>query len=234
MGLSAFSRSRVSQLPEMELEAKRFEDWNKMHQGVTRTVDDFRQDAEEAVEEIRATMLEDVAVIGEKVVAGLQENTPEGEPIDLPLRLDHVADMVGRRHVEDPQGEPKSTLERLHDRIPTSAPASEVIVHKTDVVSDGPTKEEMDAAYEEQEPWVEEPAPDQSLPEAEEDEDEDEETKTARTGKDSREKVELPAAGHGAGVKGTSSAPVTAKPAAAPAAKPATGAAKGPTTTVKK
>jgi hypothetical protein len=235
MGLSAFSRARVSQLPEMELEAKRFDDWNKMHQGTTRAVDDFREKAEEDVEKIRETMLEDVAVIGEKVVAGLQENTPEGEPVDLPLRLDHVADMVGRRHVEDPQGEPKSTLERLHDRIPTEAPASEVIVHKTDVETEGPTKEEMDAAYEEQEPWVEEPVPDQSLPEPEGEEDGEEDESGTRKGKDSREKVELPAAGSGAGVKGNKvDAPVTAKPTAAPAAKPATGAAKGPATTVKK
>lgn len=155
MGLSAFSRARVSTLPELELEAARFDEWNKLHQKSFRDLDDLHssEEAEEKIVEVREATLEDVKTIGEKVVAGLEENTAEGDPIDLPLRLDHTRDLVGRRYVEDPQGEPKSTLERLHDRIPTEATASEVLVYKTAVDGDGPTKEEVDAAEEEQKSW---------------------------------------------------------------------------------
>lgn len=181
MGLSAFSRARVSQLPELELEAARFDEWNKAHQKGVRDADELHSkntdDAEGgAVAAIREQAGKDVMTIGEKVVAGLAENTPEGQPIDKPLRLDHVRDMVGRRHVEDPQGEPKSTLDRLHDRIPTAAAASEALVDKTDVDSEGPTKEEVDAATEEQKSWA---PPEEQEPEP-----------------------ELPAAGSGAGVPG--------------------------------
>jgi hypothetical protein len=175
----------------MELEAARFEEWNKQHQKSFRDLDDLHssEDAEEAIVEVREAMLEGVKEIGEKVVAGLAENTKEGDSIDLPLRIDHTRDLVGRRHVSDPQGEPKSTLERLHERIPTGATESEKLVNKTAVTRPGPTKEEMDAAEEEQLPWTTE-----------------EEAET-------EEEVELPAAGQGAGVQGQG--PGTAKPPSA-------------------
>jgi hypothetical protein len=195
MGLSAFSRARVSQREEMEAEAERFQEWNQRHQYGTRLQDNTYNPALQGaegqpqppideidetptppdapidtaggfidrslssgnpkVERVRKLMQEACQKIGEKVVAGLQENTPEGEPIDLPLRIDHALDMVGRRHIADPQGEPKDIFERLDERVPDESKGSAtiVIVHKTDVVSDGPTKEEMDAAYEEQEGW---------------------------------------------------------------------------------
>jgi hypothetical protein len=160
MGLSAFSRARVSMLPEMELEAERFEKWNKQHQESFRALDDLHssEEAEDDIVEVREAMLEGVKTIGEKVVEGLAENTAEGDPVDLPLRLDHVRDLVGRRTVEDPQGEPKSTLERLHERIPEGAPASEAIVYKTGVEGEGPTKEEVEAAEEEQVAWTDDPS----------------------------------------------------------------------------
>jgi len=198
MGLSAFSRARVSQLPELELEAKRFDAWNKMHQTSFRMVDDFREEAEEEVVAIREAMIEGVKKVGEKVVAGLAENTKEGDPVDLPLRLDHVRDMVGRRHIEDPQGEPKSTLERLHERIPTKAPASENMAHKVSVDGEGPTAEEVEAAEEEQAAWTD-------YEEVEEDDDGDggdaPKTKT-KAKKRTTKRTKLPAAGEGAGVKG--------------------------------
>jgi hypothetical protein len=173
----------VSQLPELELEAKRFDAWNKMHQTSFRMVDDFREEAEEDVVAIREQMIEGVKKIGEKVVAGLAENTKEGDPVDLPLRLDHVRDLVGRRHVEDPQGKPKSTLERLRDRIPTKGTASEKLVKKTSVEGEGPTKAEVEAAEEEQLPW-----------DAFEDDDDD-----------------PPEAGDGAGVRGNAKSASTEK-----------------------
>jgi hypothetical protein len=195
MGLSAFSRARVSQLPELELEAERFEKWNKTHQESFRALDELHsgEGTDEKVQAVREAMGRAVITIGEKVVAGLQENTKEGDPVDLPLRLDHVRDLVGRRSVEDPQGEPKTTLERLHERIPTEAPASETIVYKTDVASDGPTREEMEAAYEEQAPWTpegEEPPPSEMPPEH-----------------SPEQEAQLPAPGHGAGVMPGSAVP---------------------------
>ncbi len=159
-------------LEEMEMEAERFAAWNERHQGGVRLQDNTYNGhligAEgqpelpnppdevppETMEEIR---LRCVKKIGDKVVAGLEENTAEGDPIDLPLRLDHVRDMVGRRNIEDPQGEPKDILDRLHERVPESAPASEAIVHKTGVEGPGPTQEEMDAAAEEQTSWTDDP-----------------------------------------------------------------------------
>jgi len=181
MGLSAFSRARVSQLEVLELEAARFEHWNAAHQAGIRAQDDLQSGAaaEEEIIAIREADEKAVKTIGEKVVAGLPENTEEGEPIDRPLREDHVRDMVGRRHVVDPQGPPKSTLERLHDRIPTGMSASVKMVEKTDVDSEGPTKEEVEAAEKEQEPWV--------PPE--------------------KEEIPLPAAGSSAGVKGENVSP---------------------------
>lgn len=181
MGLSAFSRSRVSQLPVLEIEAARFEHWNQAHQAGIRAQDELQSGAA-AVEEVTEVREADEAAaktIGEKVVSGLAENTKEGDPIDKALREDHVRDMVGRRHVEDPQGEPKSLLERLHERIPADAPASVKMVGKTDVDSEGPTKEEVEAAEEEQAAWV---PPEEEIP-------------------------PLPAAGSGAGVKGETVAP---------------------------
>jgi len=190
MGLSAFSRARVSQLPELELEAKRFDAWNKMHQTSFRMVDDFREEAEEEVVAIREAMIEGVKKVGEKVVAGLAENTKEGDPVDLPLRLDHVRDMVGRRHIEDPQGEPKSTLDRLHERIPTKANASEKLVMKTSVDGEGPTAEEVEAAEEEQAAWTD-------YEEVEEDDDGDADApKTkSKTKKRTTKRAKPPAAG---------------------------------------
>jgi hypothetical protein len=181
MGLSAFSRARVSQLPEMELEVERFVEWNRVHQQSFRDLDELHSKSteEERLQRIRDTAAENVKVIGEKVVAGLQENIGENETIDMPLRIDHVRDMVGRRHVVDPQGEPKSMMDKLHDRIPTGS-MSERLVPKTDVVGLGPTKEEVEAAEVEQQPWV----------------NPDEVTPPAQPG----DPVELPAAGHGAGV----------------------------------
>jgi len=156
MGLSAFSRARVSQLPVLELEGKRFEEWNQAHQAGIRAQDEMHSTtvSEETITEVREADQAAVLTIGEKVVAGLSENTAEGDPVDKQLREDHVRDMVGRRHVVDPQGEPQSILDRLHDRIPTGSPASVALVAKTDVDSEGPTKEEVDAAEEEQAPWV--------------------------------------------------------------------------------
>ena len=182
MGLSAFSRARVSNLPVLELEAARFDKWNKA-QNDSRQALDRLQNGEEfdaAVEEVREADGEAVIAIGEKVVAGMEADEAER---DMPLREDHLADMVGRRHVEEPQGEPKSTLERLHDRIPTETTASKVVLHKLVVDGEGPTKEEMDAAYEEQEPWS---------PEGREVTDDPDEAPDD----------ELPAAGEGAGVAG--------------------------------
>jgi hypothetical protein len=148
----------------MELEAKRFEEWNKAHQKNFRDMDELHDEltSEDELVEIREAMLEGVKEIGEKVVAGLSENTEPGEAIDLPLRTDHVRDLVGRRHVEDPQGKPKTTLERLHERIPTST-ESEKLANKTQVTQPGPTKAEMDAAEEEQTAWGDEYVPDDQV-----------------------------------------------------------------------
>jgi hypothetical protein len=158
--MSAFSRARVSTLPVLELEAERFDAWNKAHQESFRAMDALQNDAagDEQVEGIREADAAAVAVIGEKVVSGLAENTAEGDPIDQALREDHVRDLVGRRHVEDPQGEPLSTIDRLHERIPVDGgTASVALVPKTQVDLEGPTKEEVDAATEEQTAW--EPPP---------------------------------------------------------------------------
>jgi hypothetical protein len=165
MGLSAFSRARVSLLPESELEAKRFEEWNKAHQKSFRDVDELHDDlaSDKKLEAIRKASDKGVKAIGEKVVAGLQENVEGTEDsIDQQMREDHVRDMVGRRHVSDPQGEPLSILERLHERVPTGGTASEALIAKTDVTGPGPTKEEVDAAQAEQQPWAppeDEPTP---------------------------------------------------------------------------
>ena len=183
MGLSAFSRARVSMLPEMELEVKRFEEWNAAHQKSVRDLDKMHDDetADDRLQEIRDAASEAVKVIGEKVVAGLQENTPEGEPYDKQLREDHVRDMVGRRHVVDPQGEPESMMDKLHARIPTST-KSERLVGKTAVDGEGPTKKDVEAAEAEQQPWV---SPDEEVP-----------PPASEPGE------AVPAAGKGAGVKG--------------------------------
>jgi len=165
MGLSAFSRARVSLLPEMELEAKRFEEWNAAHQKSFRDLDDIHDglSSDKRLDAIRKAAEKGNKAIGEKVVAGLQENVEGTEDsIDQKMREDHVRDMVGRRHVVEPQGEPQSITERLHERIPTGATASEALIKKTDVLGLGPTKEEVDAAQAEQEPWAppeDEPTP---------------------------------------------------------------------------
>jgi hypothetical protein len=169
----------------MELEVERFVEWNRVHQQSFRDLDELHSKSteEERLQRIRDTAAENVKVIGEKVVAGLQENIGENETIDMPLRIDHVRDMVGRRHVVDPQGEPKSMMDKLHDRIPTGS-MSERLVPKTDVVGLGPTKEEVEAAEVEQQPWVN---PDEEVP-----------PPASQPG----DPVDLPAAGHGAGVMG--------------------------------
>jgi len=155
MGLSAFARARVSLLPESELEVERFVEWNAAHQKGFRDMDDLHTSLEGKVEAIREASAAAVQVIGEKVVAGLQENVEDtDDSIDQQMREDHVRDMVGRRHVVDPQGEPMSIMDRLHGRVPNDVPHSVPLIAKTDVEGPGPTKEEMEAAYEEQEPWV--------------------------------------------------------------------------------
>jgi hypothetical protein len=157
MGLSAFSRMRVSMLPEMELEAKRFEEWNEAHQKGFRDADALHDEltSDKKLEAIRKASEKGVKTIGEKVVAGLQENVEDTEDsIDQKMREDHVRDMVGRRHVVDPQGEPLSITERLHGRVPDSGTASEAMIAFTDVEGEGPTKEMVDAAQAEQQPWA--------------------------------------------------------------------------------
>jgi colicin import membrane protein len=152
----------------MELEAKRFEEWNAAHQKSFRDIDDLHEglSSDKRLTAIRKAAEKGVQAIGEKVVAGLQENVEGTEDsIDQQMREDHVRDMVGRRHVVDPQGEPLSIIERLHGRVPdegTAAEASVALIAKTDVAGLGPTKEEVDAAQAEQEPWAppeDEPTP---------------------------------------------------------------------------
>jgi hypothetical protein len=142
MGLSGFNRARRSRLEVEKFEAERFEKDNAARWAAHHALDDNDKQAEKDLAKSRKLEDEASALIGEKVVAGI-EKADNGGIIDEDLRRDHAAEIAGRT-LENNQ-EPKGAVERLEERIPTGTANEELVPH-TQVDQEGPSPELMKAA----------------------------------------------------------------------------------------
>lgn len=142
MGLSSFNRARRSMIGVNEIEVERFKEDNAKRWAAHRSLDKTQEEIDEDLETVREAEAKGVAIIGEKVVAGIKSGE-EGGPIDLPLREDHAAEIAGRI-VMNTQ-EPIDLMDRLHERIPDGT-ANEELVKYTSVEQEGPTPELVAAA----------------------------------------------------------------------------------------
>lgn len=133
MGMSAFNRNRLERKPvEME-ESARFEKWNADHQNSRLKKDRRREDQ---TEEQAALMESEYAAaerIGKKAEDGL-----ETAVADFPLRADHAVEIAGRDLKHDPQAEPKTSSERLEERLPESERPREADVAALEASPGGP------------------------------------------------------------------------------------------------